>query len=108
MMIPKLEKIVLNMGVGEAIKDSKKAKSAVDDLTLIAGQKAVLDPGQEVNRCIPAARAGMTVGARVTLRGSRMYDFLDRLVTIALPRVRDFPRSVRANPSTETGTSRWG
>ena len=89
MMIPKLEKIVLNMGVGEAIKDSKKAKSAVDDLTLIAGQKAV---STQARKSIAAfrLRAGMTVGARVTLRGSRMYDFLDRLVTIALPRVRDF------------------
>ncbi len=89
MMIPKLEKIVLNMGVGEAVKDSKKAKSAVDDLTLIAGQKAV--PTQ-ARKSIAAfrLREGMTIGARVTLRGSRMFDFLDRLVTIAMPRVRDF------------------
>ena len=89
LMIPKLEKIVLNMGVGEAVKDSKKAKSAVDDLTLIAGQKAV---STEARKSIAAfrLRAGMTIGARVTLRGNRMYEFLDRLVTIAMPRVRDF------------------
>ena len=89
MMIPRLEKIVLNMGVGEAVKDSKKAKSAVDDLTLIAGQKAV----PTVARKSIAAfrlREGMTIGAKVTLRGNRMFDFLDRLVTIAMPRVRDF------------------
>ncbi len=89
MMIPKLEKIVLNMGVGEAIKDSKKAKSAVEDLTLIAGQKAV---STQARKSIAAfrLREGMTIGAKVTLRGSRMYDFLDRLITIAMPRVRDF------------------
>ena len=89
MMIPRLEKIVLNMGVGEAVKDSKKAKSAVDDLTLIAGQKAV----PTVARKSIAAfrlREGMTIGAKVTLRGNRMFDFLDRLITIAMPRVRDF------------------
>ena len=89
MMIPRLEKIVLNMGVGDAVKDSKKAKSAVDDLTLIAGQKAV----PTVARKSIAAfrlREGMTIGAKVTLRGNRMFDFLDRLVTIAMPRVRDF------------------
>ena len=89
LMIPKLEKIVLNMGVGEAVKDSKKAKSAVEDLTLIAGQKAV---STEARKSIAAfrLRAGMTIGAKVTLRGNRMYEFLDRLVTIAMPRVRDF------------------
>ena len=89
MMIPRLEKVVLNMGVGEAVKDSKKAKSAVDDLTLIAGQKAV----PTVARKSIAAfrlREGMTIGAKVTLRGNRMFDFLDRLITIAMPRVRDF------------------
>ncbi len=89
LMIPKLEKIVLNMGVGEAVKDSKKAKSAVDDLTLIAGQKAV---STQARKSIAAfrLREGMTIGAKVTLRGNRMYEFLDRLVTIAMPRVRDF------------------
>lgn len=89
MMIPRLEKIVLNMGVGEAVKDSKKAKSAVDDLTLIAGQKAVPTVAR---RSIAAfrLREGMTIGAKVTLRGNRMFDFLDRLITIAMPRVRDF------------------
>ncbi|MCE2522658.1 MAG: 50S ribosomal protein L5 [Rhodobacteraceae bacterium] len=89
MMIPKLEKIVLNMGVGEAVKDSKKAKSAVDDLTLIAGQKAV---STKARKSIAAfrLREGMTIGAKVTLRGNQMFDFLDRLITIAMPRVRDF------------------
>ncbi len=89
LMIPKLEKIVLNMGVGEAVKDSKKAKSAVGDLTLIAGQKAV---STQARKSIAAfrLREGMTIGAKVTLRGNRMYEFLDRLVTIAMPRVRDF------------------
>lgn len=89
MMIPKLEKIVLNMGVGEAIKDSKKAKSAQADLTAIAGQKAVTT---KARRSIAGfrLREGMTIGVKVTLRGDRMYEFLDRLITVALPRVRDF------------------
>ena len=89
MMIPKLEKIVLNMGVGEATKDSKKAKSAQQDLTLIAGQQAM---ATKARKSIAAfrLREGMTIGAKVTLRGTRMYDFLDRLITIAMPRQRDF------------------
>ncbi len=89
MMIPRLEKIVLNMGVGEGVKDSRKAKSAVDELTLIAGQKAI---STRARKSIAGfrLREGMTIGAKVTLRGSRMYDFLDRLVTIAMPRIRDF------------------
>ena len=100
MMIPKLEKIVLNMGVGEGVKDSKKAKAATDDLTLIAGQKAV---PTKARKSIAAfrLREGMAIGAKVTLRGDRMFDFLDRLITIALPRVRDFrglsPKSFDGN-----------
>ncbi|KUJ85198.1 50S ribosomal protein L5 [Ruegeria marisrubri] len=90
MMIPKLEKIVLNIGCGaEAVKDSKKAKSAVEDLTAIAGQKAV---ATKAKKSIAGfrVREDMPLGAKVTLRGDRMYEFLDRLITIALPRVRDF------------------
>jgi large subunit ribosomal protein L5 len=90
MMIPKLEKIVLNIGCGaEAVKDSKKAKAAVEDLTKIAGQQAV---ATKASKSIAGfrVREGMTLGAKVTLRGDRMYEFLDRLITIAMPRVRDF------------------
>jgi large subunit ribosomal protein L5 len=90
MQIPRLDKIVLNIGAGaEAVRDSKKAKSAQDDLTLIAGQKAVVTKAKKSIAGF-RVREGMPLGAKVTLRGDRMYDFLDRLVTIALPRVRDF------------------
>jgi large subunit ribosomal protein L5 len=89
MQIPKLEKIVLNMGVGEAVADSKKIQAAMADLTRIAGQKPV---PTKARRSIAAfkLREGMTIGCKVTLRKDRMYEFLDRLITIALPRVRDF------------------
>ena len=89
LMVPKLEKIALNMGVGEAVKDSKKAKAALEDLTLIAGQRAA---PTRARRSIATfrLREGMTIGAKVTLRGHRMYEFLDRLVMIAMPRIRDF------------------
>jgi large subunit ribosomal protein L5 len=89
MQVPKLEKIVLNMGVGEAVNDRKKVDSAAGDLALIAGQR----PVQTKSRMAIATyklREGMPIGAKVTLRGDRMYEFLDRLVTIALPRVKDF------------------
>ncbi len=90
MQIPKLEKIVLNIGAGaESVKDSKKAKSAADDLTLIAGQKAMVTRAKKSIAGF-RVREDMPLGAKVTLRGDRMYEFLDRLVTIALPRVRDF------------------
>ena len=90
MMIPKLEKIVLNIGAGaESVKDSKKAKSAADDLTAIAGQKAMVTRAKKSIAGF-RVREDMPLGAKVTLRGDRMYEFLDRLVTIALPRVRDF------------------
>ncbi len=89
MMIPKLEKIVLNMGIGEAVKDSKKIKSAEADLTAIAGQKAVITKAKKSIAGF-RVREGMPLGVKVTLRGDRMYEFLDRLVTVALPRVRDF------------------
>ena len=90
MQIPRLEKIVLNIGCGaEAVRDSKKAKSAQEDLTLIAGQKAVVTKAKKSIAGF-RVREEMPLGAKVTLRGDRMYEFLDRLVTVALPRVRDF------------------
>jgi len=90
MMIPRLDKIVLNIGAGlESVKDSKKAKSAADDLTLIAGQKAVITRAKKSIAGF-RVREEMPLGAKVTLRGDKMYEFLDRLITIALPRVRDF------------------
>jgi large subunit ribosomal protein L5 len=89
MQIPKLDKIVLNMGIGEAVADSKKVQSAITDLTLIAGQKPV--PTRARNSIAGfKLREDMVIGAKVTLRKDRMYEFLDRLVTIALPRVKDF------------------
>ena len=90
MMIPKLEKIVLNIGCGRAaVKDSKKAKSAQADLTLIAGQKALTTTAKNSIAGF-RVREGMPMGAKGTLRGDRMYEFLDRLITIAMPRIRDF------------------
>jgi large subunit ribosomal protein L5 len=89
MQIPKLDKIVINMGVGEAVADSKKIQSAMTDLAKIAGQKPV--PTKARNSIASfKVREGMTVGTKVTLRQDRMYEFLDRLITIALPRVKDF------------------
>ncbi len=90
MQIPRLDKIVLNIGAGaEAVKDSKKAKSAQEDLTAIAGQKAVITRAKKSIAGF-RVREDMPLGAKVTLRGDRMYDFLDRLITIAMPRIRDF------------------
>ncbi len=89
MQVPKLEKIVLNMGVGDAVAESRKIDSAAKDLTLIAGQKAVINKAKKSIANFKL-REGVNVGCKVTLRNDRMYEFLDRLVTIALPRVRDF------------------
>jgi large subunit ribosomal protein L5 len=89
MMIPRLDKIVINMGVGEAVKDTKKVKKAADELTLIAGQKAVITHAKKSIAGF-RVREEMPLGCKVTLRGDKMYEFLDRLITIALPRVRDF------------------
>ena len=90
MMIPRLEKIVLNIGCGaEAVRDSKKAKSAQEDLSAIAGQKAVVTKAKKSIAGF-RVREDMPLGAKVTLRGDRMYEFLDRMITVALPRVRDF------------------
>jgi large subunit ribosomal protein L5 len=87
--VPTIEKIVLNMGVGEAVNDSKKVTSAAADLALIAGQKAVVTRARKAISTFKV-RENMPIGAKVTLRKTRMYEFLDRLITIALPRVRDF------------------
>ena len=90
MQIPRLDKIVLNIGCGaEAVKDSKKAKAAQEDLTKIAGQKALTTVAKNSIAGF-RVREGMPMGAKVTLRGDRMYEFLDRLITIAMPRIRDF------------------
>ena len=89
MEVPRLDKIVLNMGVGEATGDSKKPSVAAEDLALIAGQKAVVTHARKSIAGFKV-REQMPIGAKVTLRKERMYEFLDRLVTIALPRVRDF------------------
>ncbi len=89
MMVPRLEKIVLNMGVGEAVADSKKIKTAVEDLGLIAGQRPVITKAKKSIAGFKV-REDMPLGAKVTLRGAQMYDFLDRLINIAMPRIRDF------------------
>ncbi|AGT10234.1 50S ribosomal protein L5 [Paracoccus aminophilus] len=89
MQIPKLDKIVLNMGIGEAVKDTKKVKQGAEELSLIAGQKAVITHAKKSIAGF-RVREEMPLGAKVTLRGDRMYEFLDRLINIALPRVRDF------------------
>lgn len=89
MQVPRLEKVVLNMGVGESVADSKKAAAAAEHLALIAGQKPVITRARKSIATFKV-REGMPIGAKVTLRQNRMYDFIDRLVTIALPRVRDF------------------
>jgi len=89
MQVPRLDKIVLNMGVGEAVQNPKLIESAVEELTAIAGQKPVVTRAKKAISNFKL-REGMPIGAMVTLRGQRMYEFLDRLVSVALPRVRDF------------------
>ena len=89
MAVPRLEKIVLNMGLGEAVQNPKVMDSAVEELTVIAGQKPVVTKAKKAISNFKL-REGMPIGAMVTLRGDRMYEFLDRLVAAALPRVRDF------------------
>ncbi len=89
MMIPRIEKITINMGVGEAVADSKKIRSAHDDLMKIAGQKPIITKAKKSIAGFKV-REGMPLGVKVTLRRDRMYEFMDRLITIALPRVRDF------------------
>lgn len=87
--IPRLEKIVLNMGVGEATQDRKVIENAANDMALIAGQKPVVTKARQSNASFKI-RDGQAIGCKVTLRGAQMYEFLDRLVTIAMPRIRDF------------------
>ena len=89
MQIPLLDKIVINMGIGEGVADRKKVESAASDLALIAGQKAVITKARK-SIATYKLRAGQAIGCKVTLRKTRMYDFIDRLVNIALPRIRDF------------------
>jgi large subunit ribosomal protein L5 len=89
MAVPRVEKIILNMGLGEAVANPKIVDGAVQELSAIAGQRAVVTKAKKAIATYKL-RAGMAIGARVTLRGDRMYDFLDRLINIALPRVRDF------------------
>jgi large subunit ribosomal protein L5 len=89
MQVPRLEKIVLNMGVGDALKDGRMLEAAVDDLTVIAGQKPVITKARKSIAGFKL-REGMSIGARVTLRGDRMWEFADRLVATAIPRIRDF------------------
>lgn len=95
MEVPKLEKIVINMGVGEAVQNPKALETAVGDMTIISGQKPII---RKAKKSIAAykLRAGMPIGCKVTLRGERMWEFADRLINVALPRVRDF-RGVSPN-----------
>jgi large subunit ribosomal protein L5 len=89
LQVPRLDKVVINMGIGEGVADRKKVESAAADLTLIAGQKAVITKARKSIATFKV-REGQAIGCKVTLRKARMYDFVDRLVNIALPRVRDF------------------
>ena len=95
MEVPKLEKIVINMGVGEAKDNPKALEGAVNDLTIISGQKPIITKAKKSIANFKI-REGMSIGCKVTLRGEKMYDFADRLISLALPRVRDF-RGVSAN-----------
>lgn len=89
MQAPKIDKIVINMGVGDAVSNAKNLEKAVEELTVISGQKPVVTKAKKSIAGF-RLREGMPIGAKVTLRGERMYDFLDKLVTVSLPRVRDF------------------
>jgi large subunit ribosomal protein L5 len=89
MQVPRITKITVNMGVGEAVADKKAMEGAVSDLTALTGQKPVVTKARKAIAAFKL-RAGVPVGARVTLRGARMYEFLDRLINVAMPRIRDF------------------
>ena len=89
MQVPRLDRVVLNMGVGDALKDGRMLEAAVDDLTTITGQKPVITKARKSIAGFKL-REGMAIGAKVTLRGDRMWEFIDRLVSIAIPRIRDF------------------
>ena len=98
--IPRLEKVIINMGVGEAVKDNKKIEIAANELAAITGQKPVITKSKKANASFKL-REGMPIGAKVTLRKNKMYEFVDRFINIALPRVRDFrgvnPKSFDGN-----------
>ena len=104
--IPKLEKIVINMGVGEAVKDNKKIDTAASELAAITGQKPIVTKSKKANASFKL-REGMPIGVKVTLRKNKMYEFVDRFINIALPRVRDFrginPKSFDGNGNYSLG-----
>ena len=106
MQVPKIEKITVNMGVGEAVADKKIMDNAVADLTKITGQKPLVTRARKSVATFKV-RDGLAIGAKVTLRGARMYEFLDRLVTIAMPRIRDF-RGVSARSFDGRGNYNFG
>jgi large subunit ribosomal protein L5 len=106
LQVPKLEKIVINMGIGEAVQDSKKVAAAVSELALLSGQQPVTTKAKKSVAGFKL-REGMPIGCKVTLRRDRMYEFLDRLITIALPRVRDF-RGLNPNSFDGSGNYAMG
>lgn len=106
MQVPKITKITVNMGVGEAVADKKAMDGAVSDLTALTGQKPVVTKSRMAIASFKL-RAGVPVGARVTLRGARMYEFLDRLINVAMPRIRDF-RGVSARSFDGRGNYTFG
>jgi large subunit ribosomal protein L5 len=106
MQVPKITKITVNMGVGEAVADKKAMDGAVSDLTALTGQKPVVTKARKAIAAFKL-RAGVPVGARVTLRGARMYEFLDRLINVAMPRIRDF-RGVSARSFDGRGNYTFG
>jgi large subunit ribosomal protein L5 len=106
MQVPKITKISVNMGVGEAVADKKAMDGAVSDLTALTGQKPVVTKSRKANAAFKL-RAGVPVGTRVTLRGARMYEFLDRLISVAMPRIRDF-RGVSARSFDGRGNYTFG
>ena len=106
MQVPKITKISVNMGVGEAVADKKAMDGAVNDLTALTGQKPVVTKSRKAIAAFKL-RAGVPVGARVTLRGARMYEFLDRLINVAMPRIRDF-RGVSARSFDGRGNYSFG
>jgi large subunit ribosomal protein L5 len=106
MQIPKLDKVVINMGVGEAVKDSKKIDSAVSELAAITGQKPIITKSKKANASFKL-REGMAIGVKVTLRKQKMYEFIDRFINIALPRVRDF-RGINAKSFDGNGNYAMG
>jgi large subunit ribosomal protein L5 len=106
MRVPKITRITVNMGVGEAVADKKAMDSAVNDLTALTGQKPLVTKSRKANASFKL-RAGVPVGAKVTLRGARMYEFLDRLINVAMPRIRDF-RGVSARSFDGRGNYSFG